>query len=263
MSARRGFTLIELLVVMAIISVLAALLMPALSAARDAGRKTTCLNNLRNIGMATMIYVEEHKGYLPPAYIPDPANAGYTLHVFGSYNVAKQECLPEWGTVEMYLGSGGQMWQCPALRPGELISQLLPDNKVACAYGYNHNLAVTWEPPTWEARFLPLAAEVPADTLLFCDSAANYTVAFWQPNQYGNLRENWSIDWYPVADWGTNQPERDGTTHFRHRRTANAAFADGHAEVILPPRKGVIEDNNYCDFAFLETHPYYSGKLPH
>mgnify|MGYP001308351798 CR=1 FL=1 len=61
----RGFTLIELLVVISIISVLIALLMPALSKAREAGKDTQCLNNVRQIGVASNSYATDSKGFLP------------------------------------------------------------------------------------------------------------------------------------------------------------------------------------------------------
>jgi prepilin-type N-terminal cleavage/methylation domain-containing protein/prepilin-type processing-associated H-X9-DG protein len=62
---RPGFTLIELLVVIAVISILAALLMPAVNRARESGRATACLSNLRQIGLAIQIYVEENNNFLP------------------------------------------------------------------------------------------------------------------------------------------------------------------------------------------------------
>src|SRR5262245_5052771 len=60
---RRGFTLLELLVVIAIIAVLAALLFPALVAAREASRGSTCKNNLRQFGIGMNVYADHNRDY--------------------------------------------------------------------------------------------------------------------------------------------------------------------------------------------------------
>lgn len=78
---KKGFTLIELLVVIAIIAILAAMLLPVLSRAREQARRAVCASNLKQIGIAIMLYANDHNEYAPNGwgqYAGHPTNETYT-----------------------------------------------------------------------------------------------------------------------------------------------------------------------------------------
>src|SRR5580704_8353666 len=89
---RRGFTLVELLVVIGIIALLIAILLPVLSKARKAAATSKCISNLRQIMQATLMYANDHQGFLPYAGCGDapgtPKGGQYLANWLYNPNVA-------------------------------------------------------------------------------------------------------------------------------------------------------------------------------
>ncbi len=76
MKGRRGFTLIELLVVIAIVAILAAILFPVFLSAKRNGQASSCLNNVKQLSMASVLYADNHDGVLVPClFYPEPVSS--------------------------------------------------------------------------------------------------------------------------------------------------------------------------------------------
>jgi len=239
---RRGFTLIELLVVIAIISVLMAILLPALSRARAQGRGAQCLSNLRQLYLANTMYAAEHGGHYVPAapdlynfLLPnaDPDDFGGRIRWHGVRETPNglSPFDPEKGPLSEYLPDG-RVKSCP-----EFFEYRSLDDGVANAFesgtgGYGYNMAyigsmlsLIEDPVQAVAQgMLDVRVVNPAETIMFADAAIpqqGYIV------EYGFVEPPRMVSAaYPHGD--PDSGFLSPSLHFRHYGRANVLWADGH-----------------------------------
>lgn len=208
-----GFTLVELLVTIAVIAVLAAMLLPALSRARLAASRARCVSNLHQLGLAGQMYWEDNSGQAF-RYGGTLTNSGrlYWFGWIGAGAEGDRLFKPEEGALHPYLkGRGVEL--CPSL--DRCVSPFKAKaGSPTYSYGYNLYLsAAKADPPVNIGRI-----SKPSERVFLADAAQVNT---WQApaSQANPMLE----EWYYV-DNSTQQPNG----HFRHRERANAVFMDGH-----------------------------------
>ncbi|MCE5215913.1 prepilin-type N-terminal cleavage/methylation domain-containing protein [bacterium] len=239
-----GFTLIELLVVIAIIAILAAILFPVFSRAREKARQASCVSNLRQLAMANLQYANDNDGYFV-AGAPDIYEGfGGRRRWHGvrqSPTVGGGIFKPELGPLWPYM-KNSQIKECPSFRDYVRKGDgSVNDFEAGCGgYGYNNEFvgSSAWR-SDWGGALPPAHdAEVadPSGTFMFCDCAFlqfypnTFAIeySFMEPPYWSFYALNWGF-------WFRPEP----SIHFRHNGMANFAFMDGHVKAL--PR-GVIKE---------------------
>jgi len=196
----KSFTLIELLVVVAIIAVLVAILLPALSKSRAMTKAVVCGSNLRCIGQALGLYTNDYKGVLPPGFGhsktgPDgPWEKGaYWISCLGPYVVTSRNIV--------YIRDA--VFICPATGLEKGSAYAMPRMLSTCAI---------WGPDNW--RNID-SIERTSDTVFALDFYPYIPVVDW---------------WIPIP----GEPISDETNRrvLLHGYTDNFVFVDGHVEAL-------------------------------
>jgi prepilin-type processing-associated H-X9-DG protein/prepilin-type N-terminal cleavage/methylation domain-containing protein len=216
-SLRRAFSLVELLVVIAVVGILGALLLPALSQGKAAARRIQCVDNLRQLGLATQMYWDENEDFTFRYQIG--ATNGGRLYWFGWIKPGaegQREFDPTQGALYPFLQSSG-VEICPSL---DYNNALYKYKARGAAYGYGYNLNLG------ETSINTSRISQPSDTVLMADAAqVNDFQAPASPDS-PMIEEFYYVD----ADDGGGYPN----AHFRHQKQANVLFADGHVDREKP-----------------------------
>ena len=220
---RRGFTLIELLVVIAIIAILAAILFPVFARARENARRTSCLSNLKQIGLGVMQYTQDYDEKFPlnvstPPITPSPLVAGTPAATFvqASDGGAGGNFLSWMDGIHPYIKSV-QLWVCPSGRPYAPTSS---------SYGYSTYLASASYSsgggyPAIDPRSLS-SLERASEIFMASDMNATYNVYNNNLYYYG---------YYGSCAGGTGGADAANCPMYvRHFDGQNFLYADGHAK---------------------------------
>ena len=246
---RRAFTLIELLVVIAIIAILAAILFPVFASAKESAKQTACASNLRQIGIAMQLYLNDHDDYWVPmaTYDPLPGFAPQELWLGYDNNNAPLDGgfhghvyepalgAPRPGKLDPYM-KNREIIRCPSMpnawQTSYAINFFYPMTAAQSAY-YTTNPRAEMQEYGPSARTLTTIAGVLTTT-----GAANseidepsYTLAAWEHKATVP-----ACNFLQSPDWYGSAPDDDNLKkhfHFLHRGGSNTLWADTHMKRLL------------------------------
>jgi prepilin-type N-terminal cleavage/methylation domain-containing protein/prepilin-type processing-associated H-X9-DG protein len=236
---KRAFTLIELLVVIAIVAILAAILFPVYAGAKESAKKTACSTHIRQLGLATHMYLIDADSVYPIAMYALPSGMRQTWF-------ARETAPGRWdklgGLLQPYVRTG-QLQRCPS-------STARPRFGDGSGYGYNwgyvgSDALIVFDFSGWPNLRNPAlesALSTPAEKLLYADSGFINVVWYGGDNE---TYETGFIDppmfWFgnPTVDFRhvDSRKEIDSVARtVRHRGLANIAWADGHVAPLSETR---------------------------
>lgn len=226
-----AFTLIELLVLIAIIAILAALLLPPLSDAKRRATKTTCINNMRQIGIASTVYTDEYEDIIVPM-------ARLVTPLPPDRLIPYQSYLWWPDTLRPYTKGGPKLYSCPNVPPVQAGIPLTNLYGIGMNFNELGVFPENVDPAT--GRFVKLSSvKLPTDTVFFADSAyvenpqeTNadlWTAALNRPNYWSGFGV-WLFVTPPARNdqWNRNAVRVIN----RHNGQANCAFVDGHVKAV-------------------------------